>query len=1091
MFSPQRRYVLLPQDREIMRVTGMSEEEYRWFCKECQKNFKLRPGEPVALGFLTTVLIQLAIGALFTAIGILLAPKPEEEQATQPEETTVDGQDIIRKDRFTPKSGFDSIQNVVDMGSIIPLIYCKREGKLGGLRVNTNLLWSQLLSVGGGQFFKGIFMVGESAPELELSQTALGNNTLAAYELVPSAEAGRISVYYSPDGGRITTDDYELGVVAENDPGAQSKDIYTVLAKTDFCQAVLPSNQTEFGIYSMIGNRFGFKLGEDWTPLSQWQSRNDSTRERQADNEQIANRTKQGVTWSTRAGFIAAPDGAGKAGLQSVAKDDELIYKIFSSDQPVVIRDSSGNSGGQPEAVVLNNDIMTSIASRQRTFDESINVGDLYRIGSAIGICVERSDFPFISDIEFDEDGRDVIAKFKILEPGKVHIWEKDVVETDTGTYESKNSEPKGLRDEGVEGVIASQYSQMFRLAVAAFSVERPAYVIEVGLRSNLQLRSSGITNFNSLISSIYDEGFRVPNGSYQSFVDARYCAGLEDGGDKPLNKAWRQTIKAGRYSAVDTRYSFFRILYRPINKQQFTALKDLYGVRSATGVNVYNYLRFIFDEDLRREFRFVPVSGWEVRSGEAAGDLYVLDPHVTGTFEVTGQGVTVQGNGEKVPRTQEQFQIKAFKNGNSNDVQLGMAMHDDPENLNYVDGWARLAEEFIYDEVSTTASGSPEHSISYVNVISENDSKPDYRKIACVGLNIRSSRELTALDQLSVYCMRGIIDSHLFPDILFDLLTNNRYGVGEIFNQKQIDKRSFDNAAQWTKDRKYFFDGAITEKVNIRTWGTDRARDFLLDLGVSGGRFVLKPALQLEGPEPISALFTSGNIIDGTFQMSYLDPQERQEPIVSVRWRQERLKRGITERGLFPQIREITVRRKGTDENAPVVSIDLSGFATSQRHAIDRAKYECVQKRYVSHAISFETLPSEATLEVGSIIKLGMECLRYEQPRNGCIGPGGKVVSWPPMDDGRYDVILWDGTQIREQELQIVAGHAEPVSSVFCLADKETKAEAYKVQSVGFTEDGNVEVEAIYWPLDAQDRSLLARNFGDNEFTISGQIDE
>ena len=32
-----------------MDITGMSEEEYRWFVRECYKNQKLRPGEPVAL----------------------------------------------------------------------------------------------------------------------------------------------------------------------------------------------------------------------------------------------------------------------------------------------------------------------------------------------------------------------------------------------------------------------------------------------------------------------------------------------------------------------------------------------------------------------------------------------------------------------------------------------------------------------------------------------------------------------------------------------------------------------------------------------------------------------------------------------------------------------------------------------------------------------------------------------------------------------------------------------------------------------------------------------------------------------------------
>ena len=115
-------------------------------------------------------------------------PKPKDQEKKTPEEETIEGQNVIRRDRFAPKSGFDSFQNVVDMGSVVPIVYCKRHEKggveYGGIRVNTNLLWSQILSVGGGQFFRGNFLVAEAPVNLEERQIALGNNTLASYELV-------------------------------------------------------------------------------------------------------------------------------------------------------------------------------------------------------------------------------------------------------------------------------------------------------------------------------------------------------------------------------------------------------------------------------------------------------------------------------------------------------------------------------------------------------------------------------------------------------------------------------------------------------------------------------------------------------------------------------------------------------------------------------------------------------------------------------------------------------------------------------------------------------------------------------------------
>ena len=110
------------------------------------------------------------------------------------------------------------------MGSVVPIIYCKREDidgiTYGGLRVNTNLLWSQVLSVGGGQFFRGIFLVGEGPVNLERRQIALGNNTLASYELQRFADVGRISVYFK-NGGRIDEDNIDLGVRPYDDAGNQ------------------------------------------------------------------------------------------------------------------------------------------------------------------------------------------------------------------------------------------------------------------------------------------------------------------------------------------------------------------------------------------------------------------------------------------------------------------------------------------------------------------------------------------------------------------------------------------------------------------------------------------------------------------------------------------------------------------------------------------------------------------------------------------------------------------------------------------------------------------------------------------------------
>ena len=283
---------------------------------------------------------------------------------------------------------------------------------------------------------------------------------------------------------------------------------------------------------------------------------------------------------------------------------------------------------------------------------------------------------------------------------------------------------------------------------------------------------------------------------------------------------------------------------------------------------------------------------------------------------------------------------------------------------------------------------------------------------LSIVGLNIRSSKELRSLDQLSVYVEEGVIDSHLFPDVFKDLLTHPRYGTGEFFDIKQIDTDSFEAAAQWTYDQRYFFDGAISEKLNLREWGTARARDFLLDLSISGGKFTLNPAVRFDEPEPVVAMYSSGNIIEDTLQVNYFDTQDRLDPIVTVRWREERRDSSVDSKGLFPQIREFSVRRAGVDENAPVIQVDLSNFCTNRKHAEDRAKLECQSKHYITHAVTFKTVPSQTGIQAGSIIKLGIETVRYNQPQNGAVSSTGEVTSWPPLSDGTYDALIWDGNR-------------------------------------------------------------------------------
>ncbi len=1051
MLTPNdgRHVVLLPQDKQIMSLTGMDEAQYRWFCRQAILHSKLRPGEPVAFFDPVSLVIQLVIGIALTYAATLLAPKPKQQSAGQPDVKDVQGQTLVNGARYTPKTGFDSVQNVVEIGSTIPLVYANRQviggTAYGGVRVNTNLLWSQIYSIGGGQLLRSVFLVGEAdVDNLDPTQFAIGNNIISGYDL-DRRNAGRICIYYSKDGGRLVTGDYIAGVEPGADKGnaqnAGGGDVFQVRGPgdawtTDFCYVSTPSNQTAFGLYGFIGNNMPYRINPTFRPAVIAQTREDGELNCKGDGQQISQRRKQNYVFPGRVGVT-------QGGNLSVGS--QVIVNIYSGTDS---ERTFSNLNGETTC----GDVGQAVSSRQRSIDEQINYGDLYRIGSALGICVSRTEQAFVSEADGTGVGTSVSAVFEIIRAGYVDAYS-------AGT----------LNDDG--GTSATATSHLMQAAEANVSTERQGKVVELGFRSQMQVNISGLCNYK--------------DGRNYDKIDFDACDA--DVGQQAQN-ANLVNFTSGNYSTYETRYSFFRIAYRIAGTDDaYIELSQLFGIRSTTGVAVYNYLRFEFPTNSRWDIRVTPVSGWEVRNNVATGSLEVLDPHYNNIREVSSNGVTVRYTGETVSRSQNTFGIESF---NGTKV-VGEGFNAD-DGIYMVDAWARLAEGFMYNEVQATTT-QPEHTIVYLNTVSPNKETPDYADMAIVGMNITSSKEINSLNQFSVYVNQGIKSTSRFPEVLEDLLTNERYGAGKIMSPAQIDTASFAEASVWTTNRYYFFDGAISEKINIRSWGAAVAQNFLLDLIMRNGKFALQPVANFDGPETFTGLFTAGNIIDESFEFSYVDEQDRIPPRITVVWREERETSTANSKGLFPVVREVTVREQDTPEDAPLETIDVSDYCTSQKHAIDIAKWQCRTRRLTTHTISFKTTPSQAALDLGAVFKLGMETVTYNQPANGAIAANGEVTSWPPLGDGTYQVLLWDGasTQLREVNLTITNGKATSYpSSVFCIRGTESATQSYKTMMLSFDEDGNMEVEAIYFPTDAAGNSDAAKGFDDSvNWIIEGEI--
>lgn len=1071
MLNPKGHPIaLLPQDRELMSLLGMSEAEYRGFVRECAKRSRIEPGTIVNLSGFEIILINLVIGLLLSAASILLLRPKQPGRPTEIRQTSEPGQNVVNRSEFAPKAGFDSLQNVVELGSIIPLIYAKRETidgvTYGGVRINTNLLWSQMMSEGGGQMLRAIFLIGEGTiDELDAAQFALGDNVLGGYDFTTGNSASsRVTFYASRDGGRIVGADRIAGRSAANDAGNAENDgggdVFQIRGlnnayTTDFCYSFKPSTQTQFGVYQLIGNGFGYRVNPQLRPAvvikTEPAGKTDTRIRCNTDGVAIAQRNKYNTIFSSRSGVIKK-NGSSASGSQSFAIGDTITYQLSNSSDANTVFVGAQEGPDHEEKC---RDVAQAVAGRQHSWDDSLTIGDLYKFGTALFICESRSPDNEIFSSEMDQEpiggGQAIEVTLRCVKAGNAVL-------------------------NGISGTAsATATSHLFKVAISSFALPRAAQVFEIGFRSTLGIRIGGLCNFRDSLS--------------QGEIDGRACTYYDNKTYRPDQSLEVSSYQSGTFSGSETRYSFFKIGYREAGSgQEYTYLSQCFGTRSLTQQSTYTYLRLQMPTSARWEFRIEPLTGYEIRSSAATGNLEVLDAHLSGTRTVTsGSGddvVTVVFTGEPVSRDSSTFGIAATRDQN-----LGVTLQD---GNSYADSWGKLAEDYVFEEITNSAT-NPEHEVVYINLINPNATTPLYDNMALVGMNLRSSTETTQLNQLSVYVNKGINSIHTFPEVFKDLLTNRRYGTGSILSAQQVDDISFAECAQWTRERRYFFDGALSQPINLREWGSQTAAYFLLDLVIRNGKFALQPAVYFDRAEPITNLYTAGNILEDSFELVYVDSEQRIPNRVSVKWRQEKETSTESNKGLFPVIREVTVRESSTPVNAPLETIDLSDFCTSETHAIDVGKYICRGKRLITHSIRFKTTPTQAALEVGRCFKLALETVSYAQPNNGAIDSNGYITTTEPLADGAYTVLLWTGTtnSIQEDTLNVIDGRTNQyTSAAFCLKQASVETRAYKVQSLGFDEDGNIQVDALYFPLNDNGYSAVVDGWDvASNWTIEGRI--
>ncbi len=620
--QPYGQRLLLPAEVELCEVLGINEEEYFYFVEktaayngERKEGYELIPdiraaeaifvGGNIAGGL--TLFGQVVVAVALTAVGYLLTPKPKPLK----QRATIEGDDLVGTKRFSPQFAFNSLQELAKIGDVIPLVFANKQlvvgssNEVGGVRVNGQLLWSQLLSLGKLQQLKAItlFSLGEVEGKPDFDGYAIGDLLLSAYC------KGKVDLFFRPGvkglgNNRITKgDEYNesnlegidypyTDIFSARWPVTLSENHEPVAATSG---ARNPTTQSVFGLYSPMPNANVVKLPFELALQTKGAS----------DDAALAVATKVkkiNTFFPTRAGFV---------GGNVSAKGNTVTYRILKSRQ---FNDQTYETGYKPHGI---GDVQSMVRSIREEIDANIAVGESYMAGDGLITCTHieslngddqsgpwREETEFFDGIErhytfkVQEEGTDYDAKdtpFKhpnLFEHAAQPKWlseEKDR-QIINGRKDKFVLNIQDMSDHSLEFGFAYRSPILQRVALGTITNSRACSMTEIGLKSKVFSTCRGV-NMNSV---------PIPSELNKIFND-------------------KVNFQAGTIDVFLTRFSFFYLEVRKAgSNEDFIRLSNkssdhtgLFAIRGNTPEFQYNYIKVVHENRLSQlEYRFKPYPG-------------------------------------------------------------------------------------------------------------------------------------------------------------------------------------------------------------------------------------------------------------------------------------------------------------------------------------------------------------------------------------------------------------------------------------------------------------------------------------------------
>ena len=186
----------------------------------------------------------------------------------------------------------------------------------------------------------------------------------------------------------------------------------------------------------------------------------------------------------------------------------------------------------------------------------------------------------------------------------------------------------------------------------------------------------------------------------------------------------------------------------------------------------------------------------------------------------------------------------------------------------------------------------------------------------------------------------------------------------------------SFLAAATFTNANGFWFNGVVSQSTNLRDWISNTLQYFLLRQARIGGKEALRPLIPTNANGTIKTTtvswvftFTEQHIIPGSFEITYTPLADRKPFCATVLWRQQ------DDLGI-PVMRTAEVRYTGTAVDGPYEQHDLSGFCSTENHAVKVGTYILSMRKHVTHRLQIGVKPDgyNPTLAAGDLVRVRLE---------------------------------------------------------------------------------------------------------------------